>query len=195
VLACVYAGTAIVLVVTEAAARASDHAFPFFTREPADALDAPAYVGFLSNVTALVSAAGVAACLLCWIVLAEWRSSPWLWGGLLLGALLVNDMFLVDDHYLTKIGIPEPVTSATLGLASIAFVVVFWSFVRRYGVWLAAVALGGFFFAEFLDRVSQNLDSIEDISRFLSDVGWALLFIRAALVELGSRTTSREQTA
>jgi hypothetical protein len=104
-------------------------------------------------------------------------------------------MFLVDDHYLTKIGIPEPVTSATLGLASIAFVVVFWSFVRRYGVWLAAVALGGFFFAEFLDRVSQNLDSIEDISRFLSDVGWALLFIRAALVELGSRTTSREQTA
>jgi hypothetical protein len=195
VLACVYAGTAVVLVFTEVVARASDHEFPFFTREPADALDAPAYVGFLSNVTALVSAAGVAACLLCWIVLAEGRSSPWLWGGLLLSALLVNDMFLVDDHYLTKIGIPEPVTSATLGLASIAFVVVFWSFVRRYGVWLAAVALAGFFFAEFLDRVSQNLDSIEDISRFISDVSWALLFIRAALVELGSRTTTREQTA
>jgi hypothetical protein len=195
VLACVYAGTAVVLAVTEAGARRSGHEFPFFTREPADALDAPAYVGFLSNVTALVAAAGVAACLLCWIVLAEGRSSPWLWGGLLLGALLVNDIFLVDDHYLTKIGIPEPVTSATLGLASIAFVVVFRDFVRRHGMWLAALALAGFFFAEFLDRVSQNLDSVEDVSRFLSDVSWSLLFIRAATVELGSRMTTRGRTA
>jgi hypothetical protein len=187
VLVAVYAGTFAVLGLALAVARATDHDFPYLTREPSGVLDEPAYLGFLSNVTALVGIAGTAACLLTWLAIVPVWSSPWLWGGVLLGALTLNDVFLVDDHYLEGIGVPEPVTSAALGAASLAFVVVFRHFVRRHGVGIAAVALAGFFAAEFLDRVSQSLDSVEDVLRFFSQLSWALLFVRAAAVELGTR--------
>jgi hypothetical protein len=186
VLAAAYAGTFAVLGLALVVARATDHEFPYLTTEPAGALNEPAYIGFLSNVTALVGIAGTAACLLAWLATAGGRSSPWLWGGLLLGALTLNDVFLVDDHYLEGIGVPEPVTSAALGAASIAFVVVFRDFVRGHGPWIAALALVGFFSAELLDRASQHLDSVEDMFRFVSQLSWALLFVRAAVVGLGT---------
>ena len=174
-----------------AVSRATDHAFPYLTREPASALDAAGYVGLLSNTTALVGVAASTSALLTWFVLGPVVRSPWLWGGILTGCLLVNDIFLVDDHYLTKVGIPEPVTSAALGLGALAFVWGYRDFVRRHGTWLVVAALAGFFGAELLDRVSQNLDDVEDVLRFFSQLSWAVFFVRAAIGTLSSEPDAR----
>jgi len=181
-----YGLTLVVLGVALAASRALDRGFWMFTQEPAGVLEAPSYVGFLSNTTQLAGIAGCVASLLVWCVLGFGVRSPWLWGGILVGALTANDMFLLDD-YLVGVGIPEPVTSSALGLGALLFVGVYWSVVRTHGVWLVAAALAGFFGAELLDRVSQDLDSVEDVLRFVSQVSWGFFFVRAAVVELAER--------
>ena len=180
--------TALALLAGLAVSRAVDEALPYLTREPASVLDAAGYVGMLSNTTALVGVAAATSALLSWFVLGRGLRSPWLWGGVLTGCLLVNDVFLVDDHYLTEIGIPEPVTAAVLGIGALAFAWGFRDFVRRHGTWLVLAALAGFFGAELLDRVSQDLDDVEDVLRFFSQLSWAVFFVRAAIGEL-----SREQ--
>ena len=93
--------TALVLLIGLAISRVADEALPYLTREPASVLDAAGYVGLLSNTTALVGVAASTSALLTWLVLGGTARSPWLWGGVLTGCLLVNDVFLVDDHYLT----------------------------------------------------------------------------------------------
>jgi hypothetical protein len=184
--------TGLAVVAGLAVSRLVDEALPYLTREPASVLDAPSYVGLLSNTTALVGVAASTAALLTWIVLDRTVRSPWLWGGVLTGCLLVNDVFLVDDHYLTEIGIPEPLTSAVLGIGGLAFVWVFRDFVRRHGTGLVVAALAGFFGAELLDRVSQDLDDVEDVLRFFSQLSWAAFFVRAAIAELsGERRSGR----
>jgi hypothetical protein len=184
--------TALVLLIGLAISRVADEALPYLTREPASVLDAAGYVGLLSNTTALVGVAASTSALLTWLVLGGTARSPWLWGGVLTGCLLVNDVFLVDDHYLTKIGIPEPVTSAVLGLGALAFTLAYRDFVRRHGTWLVAAALAGFFGAELLDRVSQDLDDVEDVLRFFSQLSWAAFFVRAAIGVLSAERRAGE---
>lgn len=187
--------TALTLLGGLVVSRATDRAFPYLTREPASVLDAAGYVGLLSNTTALVGVAGATSAILTWFVLGPAVRSPWLWGGVLIGCLLVNDIFLVDDHYLTEIGIPEPVTSAALGLGALAFVWRYRDVVRRHGAWLVVAALAGFFGAELLDRVSQDLDDVEDVLRFFSQLSWAAFFVRASIDTLSNVRDDRRAAA
>jgi hypothetical protein len=195
VLVAIY-GAALVLVgLVVAASRALDRHVSYFTREPADELHAPAYLGALSNLGALIWCMAATACLLTWLVTSRSRRSPLLWGGLLTALLLGDDFFLLHDDWYPKLGIPQRAANVVYFGLTIAYLVGFRRWLRGHAGWMLVLAfalLGG---SAALDSAYRDQDAIEDSVKLLGIVTWATFFVLVSLDDLRHAVGGEAQPA
>jgi len=169
------------------ASRALDRPFGFFTREPASAVGAAWYAGFLSNVGVIVWTVAATASLLAW-----WsrrgqsgtRTDLLLWAGLLTTVELLDEFFLLHDAFYPMLGIPEKAVAAVYGLATVALGVSFRT--QLAGPGLAAVGLTlALFAASFgFDQFWPGNHLLEDGFKFFGIVTWASYFLMVSAAEL-----------
>jgi len=175
------------------AAHALDRPVGDLTRDPVAVLDGPAYIGVLSNIGAVVWAVGLSACLIAVIVHGFDRWSPFLWGGLLTGLLLADDLFLLHEAYYPSVGIPEKGYPILYAAAFVAYLVVFRGFLASNAGWLLLLAAALFAASALLD-LALDEDApflIEDGFKLLGIVAWTVLFLMAAIKELRPPTSAR----
>jgi hypothetical protein len=180
----VYGGALLLVAAVAAGSRVVDRPVSYFTREPADALHAPAYVGALSNLGALLWAIGATASLLTWLVLSRSARSPLLWGGLLTALLLADDFFQLHDDYYPSLGIPQRGANAAYFLLTVVYLVVFRDWLRARSGWMLLLAFGLLGLSAALDSAFRDQDAVEDATKLLGIVTWATFFVLTSLDEL-----------
>jgi hypothetical protein len=190
----VFGGAVLLVAFVAASSRVVDRPVSYFTREPADALHAPAYVGALSNLGALLWMVGATASLLTWLVVSRSVRSPLLWGGLLTALLLADDFFLLHDDYLPSIGIPQRGANAAYFMLTVAYLVVFRDWLRARSGWMLLLAFGLLGLSAALDSAFRNQDALEDGVKLVGIVTWATFFVLTSVAELrrslGERATA-----
>jgi hypothetical protein len=192
--AVVVAGAGVVLLLVVALARAKDRPFAYFSREPAAALDAPAYVGVLSNVGVLLLWGTAVACVLAGALLRrshpdDRRGLPLLVGGVTTGYLALDDFFqLHEELYLGELGIGERRTYAVYSLVALAYVWVFRRFLRESEWPLLALAVVPLVASAAVDTLTKTT-WLEDTLKLFGVGFWAAYWVRAAVHALAPRLT------
>jgi hypothetical protein len=180
-----------------------------FTRDPANILKFPWYLGALSHAGVLLWCSTVAVCLLTAAATRDEdvpsRLRPFLlWAGLLSGVLLVDDLFLFHEVIGPRIlDVPERYVYAGYGIATLALMATFRATILRETDYLV-LGVGGAFLG--LSQVADTLTNqaadtsakflVEDGLKFLGIVGWFTYFARVCLKSLRARSlpASREAT-
>ena len=169
------------------------------TRDALDALAAPVYVGFLSQLGNVIWVATATSCLFAWLLLRG-RADPdgadqyLLASGLLTAILAGDDAFLVHDRVMVSVlGLPDAAYVAAYGVVVAAYLWTTWRWLLRleYGLLAAAAVFLGL--SVLLDVVAPFSDLetfIEDSLKFTGIAFWAAFYIRAAvrLASQGDRT-------
>ena len=183
-----WAAAALVLLMASAAGMVLDRPFGDFSWDATTVLEGPAYIGFVSNVGAVAWALGCGACLVGALAIDGRARLPLACGGLLTAILLADDLFLIHEAYIERVGLPmvaEPIIYAGLG---IAYFVTFGDFLRRHGIWLLPLAGA-------LLAVSAGIDAafeenapfvVEDGTKLFGIVTWTSFFVSATVAELRS---------
>jgi hypothetical protein len=180
-----------------------------FTRDPANIMKVPWYLGGLSHVGVLLWCSTVAVCLLTAGATRDAEVPPrlrpfLLCAGLLSAALLVDDLFLFHEVIAPRIlDVPERYVHASYGVATLALLVTFRGTILR-GTDYPILAVGGTFLA--LSQVADHLTNLasdtsakfllEDGLKFLGIVGWFTYFASVCYTSLRARSlpASREAT-
>lgn len=179
----------LVIAAFVAAARVLDRSFRYFSKEPAETLEAAPYVGWFAHGTSLVWAAGAVCALLAGFVL--WRAADrreparfLLAGGLLTAVMVADDFFLLHDGVYAKAGIPEELVYALYGLAAVA---VAWRWreevLRAEALLFAAavVAWGASVGSDFVQETTgRHLHVWEDGAKFVGVLLWSAFFVRTS---------------
>jgi hypothetical protein len=201
----VYGGALLLLAAVFGASRALDRPVEWFTKDPTEILDGPAYVGVLTSVATILWSVAAASCLLAWISLGRGRRSPFLWSCLLLTVLLVDDVFRVHEIYYPmlfdldaegSVGAPQVAWRTAYAAAVLAYLWFFRGFVRRHGAILFFTGFGLLGLAAAVDvLMPEEVPFIrEEASKFLAIVTWMLFYLRAAARTLAAavRTSDEE---
>jgi hypothetical protein len=172
----------ILLGGTAAAAHFLDHSYGYFTRDPAAITDAPAYVGFLSNIGVLLWwTSAVAAALAGWILRqrAVPQATPMLGCAALSALLGLDDLFMIHEHGAFAALIPLYAVVATwIGFRYRAF------FASTDWVLLAAgIVLLAFSVSVDVADDLRNRDryALEDAPKLLGILTWTSYFVRIAV--------------
>lgn len=165
--------------------------FGYFSKEPAETLRVPRYIGWQAYIVVLIEAAGTVSALFAGSVVRRHRG-PGVESGFLLGAgslsalLLLDDLFQLHDHvYARLFGIQEIVVYPVYVLLA-AMVAWRWgrhvartdvSLVLLAGVWLA-VSVG-------IDQVAAKtwpyFHLAEDGAKMMGLTLWAVFLVRTAM--------------
>ena len=151
------------------------------TRDPLAIVDAPPYLGFVSNLGIIFWSAASAVCLFT-VSLLGGRGAPGdvrafvLLGGLITLLLLVDDLFMLHEYFYPRLGIREKPAFAAYGMLVLGYLI---GFRRKIGdtrfVYLFC-ALGLFALSLVIDRLPETLlpmhHLFEDGSKFLGIVCW-----------------------
>jgi len=142
------------------------------TQDPTTVLEAPFYIGFVSNIGVLLWAAAAAICLFIPIFLPRFVSYPWrfflLASGLLTGLLLFDDFFLLHDEILPLyFGISGKVYGIGYVLLIVLYLFRFQPLIRRSKYGLLLIALGFFAFSATVDVLHSLVDNELDKSQLL----------------------------
>jgi hypothetical protein len=145
----------------------------------------PLSAGLFSNLGIIAWWIGAVACLLAALVLPQGRPRlVLLCGGLLTALLATDDMFMLHEAVLPRIGIPEKLTHASYALLSVLYLLVFHSFHRRMDWPLLLVALGLFACSMVVDIFvggsRMRVVMAEDGTKFGGIVAWAGYHVLAA---------------
>jgi len=191
---------AAVVALTAAAAAFLEVPFGFLSKEPAESLNAPRYVGYFAYLVVLVWAVGATSGVLTGAVMARsgprWLSWFYLAAGLFTGMLLLDDFFMVHEN-LYRIGLPEEVLYAFYGLFAVVFLWRFRSAIaERDGILL--VALAGAFLAlsgavDFVGTGTRH--ALEDGAKAAGASIWVVFIVRSAYADLTRFHRSREPSA
>lgn len=188
VLLLVYGAAIALLVAVVLAAHVLDREFGDFAHDPTTTLSGPAYIGFLSNVGAVLWSATLAACVISALVLPRPARVPFLWGGAITFVLLADDLFLLHEAYFPHVGLSQARTSLLYGVSTLAFLVIYRRFVQEHGLILFPLALALFALSSGIDLSLEEHAPfvIEDGAKFLGIVTWCLFFANASTRELRS---------
>lgn len=159
----------------------SDIAVANFTRDPLAIVDAPPYLGLLSNLGITLWSAATAICLFSVSLLGK-RGAPGgvrafvLLGGLISLLLLLDDLYMLHEYFYPRLGIFEKLAFAGYGVLVLGYLI---GFRRQIGdtrfVYLLC-ALGLFALSLLIDRLPETLlpmhHLFEDGSKFLGIVCW-----------------------
>ncbi len=159
-------------------------------RDPLSLVEAPPYLGALSQFGVLGWTAGAAACLVAWFVLSHHRDADtrnfFAWGGILTAVLALDDLFQVHENASQLPSVSEPLVLAAYPLGILGFLVKFRRSepMRRARMPLAAsiLFLAG---SMALDRIPEDVlwghPFWEDGAKLLGIAGWAAAFTAAAV--------------
>lgn len=181
----VWAGVALLMLLTYLASRALDEPVGYFTREPQVALEGKWYAGSISNVGALLWCVGATAALVAWRAVA-WRDlrSPLLHTGVLLALIGADDFFLLHDFLYDKV-VEEELLWGGYFLLIAAYGFVHRDALRRAGVLLLVpVTLACFTVSALIDQLEFDDQLFEDGVKLLGIAAIALLAVRLALAAL-----------
>jgi hypothetical protein len=164
-----------VLGAAVAFAAAVDVDGSFLTREPQAALDGPSYAGVISNLGALVWAAGAMMALVGWLSSPGAEARRMFRAGTIVGvALLVDDFFLIHDIVGARIETADRLMPAIYLAAVVALLL-------RFREALGPLAAGGILASLVLLGMSAGADVllnetdqiVEDGLKFLGSCTWA----------------------
>ena len=168
----------VVIAAAAVAGRVLDRPFAFFSRDPAASMNAPFYVGALSNIGVLVLWTGAVGALLCG-VLVRWadtqKANALLTAGAFFAWLTLDDLFQVHEVVIPGLlHVPQVVVYGVYGLAAVGYA---WRYQRflRTTPWGLLVAAGILFTASLVvDLVSAetatNHHLLEDGAKLLGFV-------------------------
>ena len=164
------------------------------TRDPADSVKGPTYLGAVSSLGFAVWASAAAVCLLAGLVVrrrqGDARLAAFMFSaGILSTLLLVDDMWLLHDRVFPgNLGIPEALVYAFYGLFGITHLIVFRREILRTDFVLLLLAGLLLFGAIVIDTLTNNTAAssskyfTEDIPKFFGMVTWLAYHVRTALV-------------
>ena len=189
-----YLPVGLFLIVITIGCYITDIPLNYLARDPASTTGEAFYLGFLSNIGALLWCATATICLFTYFLFGytgrdNHEKMFWLISGLFNGLLLFDDFFLLHESTLPYyFDIPEKLTLLVYGLCFLAYFALFPKMIFRRHYWLFLTALafwGGSFVGEWLFD-SGNLHAlIEDGGKLLGITGWFAYFALIAIAEVG----------
>jgi hypothetical protein len=205
-LAAVWGGVLTLLALTAVAAQISGRPLSDFTRDPVAVVEAPFYVGFLSNVGVLLWTGTAAACLVAGEVLRRLRGPRarlLLSAGALSAVLALDDLFRGHELLNERFGVPQPLLPALYAAAIVLLCVRNLELLRRTEWKLLAAALALFGTSAAIDGLANPghtsaLEALEDVLKLFGIATWAAYFVPLAvlsLVQAASLRGPREPTA
>ena len=181
-----WAAAALVLLMASAAGMVLDRPLGDFTMDPVTALEGPAYIGFVSSVGAVGWSVGCGACLIGALTLDGRARLAFAFGGLLTALLLADDLFLIHEAYIERVGLPMIAAPMIYAGLATAYFVGFRDFLRRHGIWFLPMA-GAFLAASAGVDAALEDDApfvVEDGTKLLGIVTWTSFFVAATVAEL-----------
>lgn len=160
----------------------------------------PLWSGMLSQVGGMAMSGAAAIGLFSYFAADEGRRQRFrylFFAGALSAVLAIDDILLVHDGWLARLGVPEAATQATYGLAAAGFLVTFrgqlWSMDRLAQACLLAAlgAMGCSAVADILLESAANL-YLEEGSKQLGFVLWLLFVARAGACALNATQSGRQ---
>jgi hypothetical protein len=205
-LAAAWGGVLTLLVLSVAAAQLSGRPLSDFTRDPVAVVEAPFYVGFLSNVGVLLWTGVAAACLVAGEVLRRVREPQarlLLAAGALSAVLALDDLFRGHEVLNERLGVPQPLLPALYAAAIALLCARNLQLLRRTEWKLLAAALALFGTSAAIDGLldpgrTTALEALEDVVKLFGIATWAAYFVPLAvlsLVQAASLRGPREPTA
>jgi hypothetical protein len=163
------------------------YSLPYYvmTVDPLSVFAAPPYIGLLSNIGAILWAAGLGACLLTAIKAKE-KETRTLFGylGLLTFVLLIDDLFMVHEYIIPRyLGLTDPWTFSAYGLLLIFIVLKTWRQMIKTDYLLIVAALilfAGSLYFDWLPTEIRGQFLLEDGLKFLGIVSWIAYLFREA---------------
>ncbi len=175
-------------------ARLIAHASIFMlTVDPAAAAGAPThvpiYMGFLSNLGAMLWCATSTACFFSYLIAIREKdpgelASFLLYSSILTFMLLLDDLFLVHEILIIYAHIPEPLIFAAYALAVILYIRRFYKIILKTEFLFLLLAFSFFAISIIADSLPINLPGstlIEDGSKFLGIVSFLTYYSRTSL--------------
>ena len=177
---CVIGGFVVLAALT-------DHPFHYFSKEPAESLDADLYIGWFAHLTAVVWLGAAATALFAGVTLhrSGRRRHAWflLAGGALSTLLGADDLFLLHEFVYPRVGIPQEAVYLAYGVLLAAYV---WRFRPEILAddWLTLLVAGAFFATATSSDVVQHRwgvpHVVEDGAKLIGVALWSTFLVRAA---------------
>lgn len=167
----------------------------YFTRDPSEIVQAPFYIGLLSNVGILIWSASAGICLFTATLLGrtaggvEWRSFL-LASGILTAWLAFDDLLTLHDVVIpTYMHVPQKVFLALLGGVTLLYLARFRRAILKTDYLLLLVAFGFLALSVFFDALQGRValphqHYFEDGTKLMGIVGWSAYLTRTALQRL-----------
>lgn len=165
--------------------------FSVFSKEPAETFPGMRYAGSFANLVSVVWLTGAVAAVVGGTALCRSGRAATgrflLVGGLLVGVLVADDLFLLHESVYPKIGIPEEAVYLAYGVGTAAFG---WFYRRHLGrELLLLVAAVGFWVVSVASDVVQEMGwgqsyIVEDGSKAVGVVLWTVMLVRLTLAAL-----------
>lgn len=173
----------------------SGEEFRFLSKEPAETLHAPKFVGAFAHAVVLLwvpaAVTGIVAGWLHRSVGQTRRAAFFLVAGGLSVALLMDDLFMFHEFVYPGLGVPELVVYAGYAAAGLLFVATFWGDLVESGALLMVVVGGAFLAAsiglDIVVPVAETVHVLEDGSKAIGVAMWTVAITRAAVGDLRPR--------
>ena len=177
---CVIAGFVVLAALT-------DHPFHYFSKEPAETLDADLYIGWLAHLTAVVWLGAAATAVFAGVTLhrSGRRRHAWflLAGGVLSTLLGADDLFLLHEFVYPHVGIPQEAVYLAYAVLLAAYA---WRFSSEILAddWLTLLVTAACFATATSSDVLQHRWGIphvvEDGAKLTGAALWFTFLVRAA---------------
>lgn len=165
-----------------------------FTRDPLTILDAPLYIGVLSNIGILFWAAGATICFFSSVIIHKINHESqtfyfWFWGGVITTVLLVDDFFLLHEKIFPEyLNTSESQAFLSYLLMLLAYLFIFRKKIMTTDFILLGLSLLGFAISAIIDEVFANHFRgkflIEDGFKLLGILTWTAYFMRAGIEDI-----------
>ncbi len=154
------------------------------------------YYGFISNIGLVFWIGTAAVCLVVglafWLVSGADRFTRFaISAGCLSGWIGLDDMFLVHEKVMPKLGVPQELVMVIYLVLAALYVAVSWRFIFAQRWWilvLGAAALGlSMFVDQFFHSVDAGIVYLEDSAKFFGIMCWSTFHLLATFEHLCAR--------
>ena len=174
-------------------AKLRDTSIEKFTKDPADIMHYPAYIGALSNLGNLLWAMTTIICLFGAIIVKQHRTSSFTYhfflaSGIFSFILGMDDLFLLHDHVLPHLlHIPEGVFYFLYLITIIVILIYFLPLILKYEYLLLGTSVVLFGLSRCILIFPLSFDPLKitaDLLKHSGTIFWLIFFYRAVLHEV-----------
>ncbi len=184
-----YGAVTLLFAVTFVASRAVDRPMEYFAQDPTETIDAPAYLGVLSSVVALLWAATAACCVLGWLGTGRGWRSPFLWSALFVGLVLADDVFRLHESYYPSLRLSQTVVFASYAVIGLAYMWFLRGFLRAHAWWIFLIGFALLALSAGTDEVLKARAPflLEEGAKPFGVASWLVFYGSATLTHLAPR--------